>query len=1350
MSDSRKFDRNHKFENFDEFKQIAQVRKFGYQGFDYDGLSASELKSKAILGDLDKDFNKGDGLYYDLLKALPVILEDETQLYKKMYWSGVAGDLNEADAQDLINVLSDLNDRGYIDSIDYKALIIPFALRNETAWQVYSEELMNDNVPPFFLLKALEYVPEVKEEVLPLLNKKFGEKFTKAYLENKSLIDRTPLKRDFYANVNKDMYRVANFLAFYTWDLKFLSEKYGEDSYDHDCISNALKKEGFREEAYELFVKKLANKSSYADASENAHPNILVKELFPDLVAQLNDVVLKDITKEQIEAASKNCFRRLKLRKDCLQDQDLSHLDSRLIKDIIKENPDNLDQVKKVVSIFYQMNPRPDTYGSDYNQYYPYTLVPLVKKDVPEWMYAPISNAVSQKVISTDRLGSVKNLFDAAKAWKINPKIIKQDAEKIGRMPLNARIVAGAVYDLIVTTPDQDGDTSRSKAEKRNAFWTEMKKAQDMGWRQAISHYCYNNAETKGRILSFYYPELEENVQVALRGNMRIEDVVNLDVEELNHNLELFEKYLGLTKDDIFGHINEQGYLQYVNGPFVKRLAAFGKVFKNEDLKIKFLEQAKKYKGDALSWLPTDMSDEKYESMSKYLSQNLFYNDGTNVEVLRSLENLKDFADVWEKLTPQQEQFNFSKILGISYTEETVDYINKHFIKYKNLVTKASRHGADKKINIPDNLRLYQKLLLSLYNPKTQNRLDELLSLDRKQGLNEIIRHFNQNLTDRDVTKERALLDLTIGNNANIGNFERTLIASSLHYNLSGFKPNMYQEIVDKIVKGLVIDPDAADLFRKHYVEMVSLDVFAKNKDFLKIRESYQNNKNWIIPSAIKATQCLGKNFDRYMKKVSKYNILQNKEYQKRLAKGEENVPQPDLINIHDALYWLPERVQEKDQHLIMALIDKHLFYPDDQGKEKHRPLSEFEVIAQAWCGLTPEERKLGYKELAGVVKSKKYPYAKYNKFASEAARWGVPIDRYESYEKIYEQGLQVPELIDSSKRFACKNLVGRFLPRDDPRIGFFGKWTDCCQHFNGIGRQCAVSSVKDPFSQLFVVEKEDGSIVAGSWVWESKIKRGDKYYKALCYDNIEAIGDYKSSQAVLDVYKSTLPYLAEQNYATVTVGVGYQDANVDEFEYANHPIPMNKNYSGYTDADTQKVMMYNPEATAVDYNEGDIYIAGALAEDIPAMTDVCNDCFPEGDRELQVPDEDPQGLVLKDQGKVVGYVIWSEKEHSIYDMAVLPQYRKDKNGSSFKLLNETVRRIKKIGGEWSAELRDETSLRYMKAMAGRGLVNLEIGDLDHEMSDGSKVYKVKFSAKEAPQHEHNYGRFVPPTNEGR
>ena len=644
-------------------------------------------------------------------------------------------------------------------------------------------------------------------------------------------------------------------------------------------------------------------------------------------------------------------------------------------------------------------------------------------------------------------------------------------------------------------------------------------------------------------------------------------------------------------------------------------------------------------------------------------------------------------------------------------------------------------------------MRLYQKLLLGRLEPQTQAALNVILSLNRDDGMKKLFARAQQNNWVDE--QKRVLVDLTVGNDANINDFERSQIAQLPLANIAGFKSKLYQETIDKMMGLLALDPEAAKLFRKHFCEMDASNVLTQNQKILKLRSYYLDNKYWIVPSAINAMNCFGKDFDRYLHKINKYNKEQKDIYDKSIAEGVRNPPRPDIISLHDALYWLPNDVREKDRSLFMELIDKHLFYPDEKGVTRHRSLAEFETIGRMWCDLSPEERDLSYKDLLGVVRSRKYKDTKYPVFAQEAARWGVDEYEYKRLEKIYEQGLQVPELIDSSQCFFYGNLVGRFVPRDDPRTGFFGKWTNCCQQFDGAGGSCAISSMRDPFSQLFVVEKQDGTIVAGSWVWESKFKQNDKYFKALCFDNIEAIGDYKHSKTVTEVYKATLPYLAQQNYAKVTVGVGYQDGNVDEFPYADSPVPMNKNYSGYTDARTQRLMLFNPEATPVDYNDGDIYIAGALEEDINGMQSVCRQCFPEGDRDLQTPSEDAQGLVLKDKGKVVGYVVWSEKEHSVYDMAVLPEYRKDKNSSSFKLLNETVKRLKKIGGEWTAELRDNTSLRYMKAMEGRGLVNLEVGEIDHTMSDGSKVYQVKFSAKDdAPQNQ-NVGNSINPNFNG-
>ena len=132
-------------------------------------------------------------------------------------------------------------------------------------------------------------------------------------------------------------------------------------------------------------------------------------------------------------------------------------------------------------------------------------------------------------------------------------------------------------------------------------------------------------------------------------------------------------------------------------------------------------------------------------------------------------------------------------------------------------------------------------------------------------------------------------------------------------------------------------------------------------------------------------------------------------------------------------------------------------------------------------------------------------------------------------------------------------------------------------------------------------------------------------------------------------------------------------------------------------------------------------------------MNKISEQCFPDGDERLQSP-ERLTGLALVDKDKgVVGYCLYDKDERSIYDMAVLPEYRTDKHASSLRLLTEMTKKVKGIGGEWSAELRDSTTYRYLEIMQQRGLVALETHGIDHEMSDGSKVYSVTFRANEKP-----------------
>ena len=1320
-----------RFKNFEEFKKTV-LKKTGSDDFDYDDLSASELKSKAVLGEIEEQ-NFSSAKYNISLKTMlrGFLTISELESYSnssahEIFWSNMAGELNDKDAETLVSFLNEYYQLRY--QRVPTTWTLNFALKNEVAWKAYAKDFFDEWMPPVDLLNALSHVPEIKKRHLPLMNKVFGEAFTKLYLKHKSLVDKTPRKQNFIDELDRLQFEEKNFLDAFTFELKKLTADFGEDQHDFYCLSNALEKDGFREAATKLFNSMLENKERYAHPHVNYNSNEFIRKRFPELVKKLKETLFLDFSDERLWEISNMSFKQRRILRQIALDSDLREqnivfLYPTLIRDIVKELPENIEQVKKTIELFYKLNGRPDTYASSYNAYYPSVLVPIVKTNAPDWMCEIIPLAVNAGVVSADNLGSVKNLFDACKTWQINPSIWKKEAQAIGKMPLEARMVAGAIFADM--RRHQDSEKPRSKL--KDLFWLEMKKAQDMGWKQAVRHYCRDCPATRGRVLSLYHSELSDKMQYNLRACVHFGDLISVDTQQLNKNFEIFEKRFHHSKEEI---LVENGSSVNLNGTSVLMLRCITnlhKLFPSEELFTKYSNAAKDFSiRQALEWMPSGLSEEKYSSFATFLQKNLFYDDGTGNYVLRPLEQLEKISRIWSRLTPQQEQFNCEKILSLTYTQQTRKLIERNFRSY-----------LEHDIKLSDDLRLYQKFLIITAKPNSQETVDSLLALNRTEALQKIAQKLDQQSSEDEDSlsfEKRALVDFIVGNNANINDFERDQLAQLSSSSIFHFRSQNYQKIMCDLMDLVSKDPEAGKLFRKNYLDMTSDTTHSTNEKVLNIRETFQTNKDWVVPSAIKTMLCFGNDYERYLNKIDKFN----KYVQKQIQNKNPDYSGADIINVHDALYWLPENVQEKDQNIFMELIDKHLFYTDDNGNKRHRSFSEFETIAKFWCHLKPEERKSSYKDLLALVHAKKYTQAKYDVFAEEAARWGVTEFEYPRYEQIYEQGLQVPELVDSSITFSSDDLTGRFLPRDDPRIGFFGKWTDCCQHFNGAGRSCAISSIRDPFSQLFVVENSAGRIVAGSWVWDSKIKKGDSYYKAFCFDNIEAIGDYKFSQKVIDVYKKTLPYLAEQNYAKVTVGLGYQDGKLNEFLDDNDPIPLNKNYSGYTDSYSQKVMMNNPKASAVDYSQGDIYITGALETEIPSMESVYNICFIEGDRRLQIPTEDPQGLLLKDKGVVVGYAVWSEKEHSIYDMAVLPEYRKDKNASSLKLLNEVVKKIKSIGGEWSAELRDVTSLRYMKTMASRGLVDLNVGDIDHVMSDGTKVYQVTFKPKNQSQNNIN------------
>lgn len=239
-----------------------------------------------------------------------------------------------------------------------------------------------------------------------------------------------------------------------------------------------------------------------------------------------------------------------------------------------------------------------------------------------------------------------------------------------------------------------------------------------------------------------------------------------------------------------------------------------------------------------------------------------------------------------------------------------------------------------------------------------------------------------------------------------------------------------------------------------------------------------------------------------------------------------------------------------------------------------------------------------------------------------------------------------------------------------------------------------------------------------------------------------------QSRPEINKIYEQVGEYLTkEENCHKVTIGLGCQDADVSGYNITE-TIPLPKLYdNGYSDARSQVLLTENPDAKPLDKTqESQRYIRDVCFLDMEAMDKVSEAVFPDGDKQLCAP-EDMAGFVIEDREKgVVGYCLYEKKgdnEYYISDTAVLEEYRSDKNASSKKLFAEMMRCVREKGGAWYAEMREETSLRYLKAMAARGLAKFEIlkdnearslgleptrqMEYDPKIKVASKVYPVRF-----------------------
>ena len=308
-----------------------------------------------------------------------------------------------------------------------------------------------------------------------------------------------------------------------------------EDEYVRMCMNNLEhpEKENVRSILNRLRITNAKTPQDFVEAVEFVHRRDMCKKICEKISEQKNQEFHK-----QNPDISPDVYAFL---------LDADKLSYAMAEAHIKDSK----KAEKVVDLFYKMNPRPETYNSEYNLFKPSTLVKMTEME--DWMYPIIRNAARKGIIAPERLGSEKELFSACKAWKISPNMPKDIATKIGEMPLSKRMIAGAIIDRMVKEEMkylQDENISSQGAnaaqiglnhnkKRKEAFWQEMAKVQEMPFAEAMKTYISDSKINRKRLVA------------AILEEMKVENSVEKfkSVYKKMENEDAFKRFLNTNED---------------------------------------------------------------------------------------------------------------------------------------------------------------------------------------------------------------------------------------------------------------------------------------------------------------------------------------------------------------------------------------------------------------------------------------------------------------------------------------------------------------------------------------------------------------------------------------------------------------------------------------------------------------------------------------------------------------------------------------------------------------------------------------------------------------------------------
>ena len=287
-----------------------------------------------------------------------------------------------------------------------------------------------------------------------------------------------------------------------------------------------------------------------------------------------------------------------------------------------------------------------------------------------------------------------------------------------------------------------------------------------------------------------------------------------------------------------------------------------------------------------------------------------------------------------------------------------------------------------------------------------------------------------------------------------------------------------------------------------------AVDTIRKNK-ILDSHNLYSENEHWLCAAALAFAEVFGVKYDAYLKRVLPFMSLYE------AASFIKNIE-----------YGNPKN------KLLGKFLQNNVVYQKTNNFYCAHDFIELEKICNGWKNIPLKNVWANrYKTVLNLSELYCYRNVNHYGFSKEAMFWRMPEVEYIPAESVFLEGQKVPEPFDIRSFWTSGEYVGRFLSRSDVRVGFFGQYVGCCQHFTGTGSAAAISCIKDENAQLFVIEKK-GRIIAGSLVWQTM----ENNHKCICFDSVEALKSYEKRPEIQDIYQKACNSLSK-DYQKITFG---------------------------------------------------------------------------------------------------------------------------------------------------------------------------------------------------------------------